>query len=214
MKFGIDELLQSVGNLCSRESLAHRHVNCIHLLNTNDCTSQLPHPHPSYPFLSAVKIGFLSPVFPLSLPQLLSLANEGQIYKPVTKGSVSEDKLGFLIPPVLFNFLWGPLGTAQLGELPYHGTQCPPKLAISVSFLLYCLKCWLIFGRCPIYFILSNRPVWVWLFPKLPGWAFFPCTFSQFNIVCHTDRATQRRNCHFSVVQSLSTPKCLAPNWL
>lgn len=205
MKFGIDELLQSVGNLCSRESLAHRHVNCIHLLNTNDCTSLLPHPHPSYPFLSAVKIGFLSPVSPLSLPQLLSLANSGQIYKPVTKESVSEDKLCFLIPPILSNFLCGPLGTAQLGELPYHGTQCPPKLAISVSFLLYCLKCWLIFGRNPIYFILSIRPLRVWLFPKLPGWAFFPCTFSQFNIVCRTDWATQRRNCHFSVLQSLST---------
>lgn len=56
----MDELLQSVGNLCSRESLAHRHVNCIHLLNTNDCASQLPHPHPRYPFLSAVKTGVLS----------------------------------------------------------------------------------------------------------------------------------------------------------
>lgn len=60
MKFGIDELLQSVGNLCSRESLAHRHVNCIYLLNTNDCASQLPHPHPRYPFLSAVRTEVLS----------------------------------------------------------------------------------------------------------------------------------------------------------
>lgn len=138
MKSGADELLGGMGNLFLRRSLACRCLHCVHLLSTEDYTSEVS-PNPPFLYLVFLGISFsfcLSPPFSSPTTTLFQDKSVGAV-KEKTRKIWGEDGRVNLHHSLLLSLITSYVGCCGEGrEAPYHTYKVLHGLAPELSHVM------------------------------------------------------------------------------